>query len=227
MDHVHDQPDPDSMAADEQRIASLLRAVEVEAPRALHQQVAMLVAPSAPRRRRRRRAVFKLSAATATAAAVVAAIVLSAKPGAPTALRTSQVALERPSRPAPRGLVATGTNIAFPQWASRGWPAAGSRSDHIGGRTVTTEIYTAYDNHRAPGPDATLGYAIVSGGPLDYGATGRLTTRAGVRYWLARADGANIVAWVQAGHTCLIASRSTLAAELLTLAVAEHDVSPA
>jgi len=57
--------------------------------------------------------------------------------------------------------------------------------------------------------------------------TGRLTTRAGVRYWLARADGANIVAWVQAGHTCLIASSSTPVAELLTLAVAEHDVSPA
>jgi hypothetical protein len=226
MDHVHDQPDPDSAAADQQRIASLLRAVEVPAPRGLHEQVALLVAASAPRRRRRR-AAFTLGVAVAAAAVALAAIVLSATPGAPTALRISQVALERASRPAPRGLVAAGTNIAFPPWASRGWPAAGSRSDHIGGRTVTTEVYTAYDNHRAPGPDVTLGYAIVSGGPLAYGTAGRLTTRAGVRYWLARASGANIVAWVQAGHTCVIASRSTPASELLTLALAEHGVSRA
>jgi hypothetical protein len=224
MDHVPHQPDPNSAAADEQRIALLLRAAEVAAPRELHEQVATLVARSAPRRRRR--AAFTLGAAVAAAAAA-AAIVLPATPGAPTALRISQVALERASRPAPRGLVAAGTNIVFPQWASRGWPAAGTRSDHVDGRTVTTEVYTAYDNPEAPGPDVTLGYAIVSGAPLDYGATGRLTTRTGVRYWLAHAGGANIVVWEQAGHTCVIASRSTPATELLKLAVAEHDVSRA
>jgi hypothetical protein len=224
MDRVPDQPDFDSPATDEQRIASLIGAIEAAAPRRLHEHVTMLVAPSAPRRRRRH-AVFALGTAIATA--VAAAIVLSAAPGTPTALRISQVALERASRPAPRGLVAAGTNIAFPQWASRGWPTAGARSERVGGRTVTTEVYTAYDHPRANGADVTIGYAIVSGGPLDHGATGRAATRAGVRYWLAHAGDANIVAWVQAGHTCVIASRSAPANELLTLAIAEHDVSRA
>jgi len=136
MDHVPDQPDSDHAPADELRIASLLRAAEQAAPRGLHEQVATLVANAAPRRRRR--AALTLGGAIATAAVALAAIVLSATPGAPTALRISKVALERASRPVPRGLVAAGTNIAFPQWSVRGWPAAGTRSDRIDGRTVTT-----------------------------------------------------------------------------------------
>jgi hypothetical protein len=215
MNHVPDQPDQERAAADEQRIGALLHAVEASAPAALHARIAAL---GAEPRRRRFPLVLALSGSLA-AAAVVIALALSGGPAAPTALRVSQIALERPTGPAPQALIAGGTSIAFPQWSARGWPSRGARSSRLDGRTVTTEYYDSYGG-------GTLGYSIVAGAALHWGTGGRLISRSGVRYWLASVDGAEVLAWVQAGHTCVLASRSAPVATLLELAVAEHSASP-
>jgi hypothetical protein len=109
--------------------------------------------------------------------------------------------------------------ITFPRWSSRGWPSRGTRSDRLGGRTVTTEFYRSYAN-------GTLGYAIVSGAPLRWGAGGQQVTSGGTPYLLISSAGAQVVAWVQDGHTCVLASRSAPAAMLLALAVAEKRAAP-
>jgi hypothetical protein len=215
MSYVPNQPDQDRAAADEQRMDALLRAVEAPAPAALQARISALAAE--PRRER-----FTLALALSgslAAAAVVIALALSGGSAAPTALRVSQIALERASGPPPQALVAAGTSIAFPQWSARGWPSSGARSDRLDGRTVTTEYYDSYGG-------GTLGYSIVAGAALDWGTGGRLVNHSRVHYWLSAADGAQVVAWVQAGHTCVLASRSASAATLLALAVAEHGASP-
>jgi hypothetical protein len=215
MSYVPDQPDQERAAADEQRMGALLHAVDAPAPAALQARVAALAAE--PRRER-----FTLALAlsgSVAAAAVVIALALSGGPAAPTAQRVSEIALERASGPAPQALVAAGTSIAFPHWSARGWPSSGARSDRLDGRRVTTEYYDSYGG-------GTLGYSIVAGAVLDWGTGGRLVSRSGVRYWLSAAAGARVVAWRQAGHTCVLASRSASAATLLALAVAEHGASP-
>ena len=214
-------------AADEQRIGALLRAVEAPAPAALHQRIAAITAghlasaTGGPARRRRRRA-SSFAFAGAFAAAVALAIVLVAGTGsaAPTALAASRLALERPTAGAPRTLVAAGTTIAFPHWSARGWSSAGTRSDPLGGRTVTTEFYRSWDA-------GTLGYAIVSGAAAALGRRRARRSRAGADYRVMSAGGAQIVTWVQAGHTCVLASRTASAATLVALAVAQDRSSPA
>jgi len=149
----------------------------------------------------------------------VLALVLKGGPAPPTVLRVSTVALARATGPAPRSLVAAGTSIAFPQWSARGWPTRGARRDSLDGRTVTTEFYSSYRN-------GMLGYAIVSGAPLKLGAGWHAVTLSATRYELTSAAGAQVVAWVQDGHTCVLASRTASAATLLALAVAQDGGAP-
>jgi hypothetical protein len=214
MSSMPEDPERDPVAADERRIGELLHAAQVPAPAPLHRRIGELAGARAPRARRTRRPLVGL--AGGFAAGIVLAIVLgsaaSSKP--PTLLRVSQVALDRASGPAPRSLHAAGTAIAFPQWSSRGWPSAGTRSDRVGGRTVTTEFYSSNATGR-------LGYSIVSGAPLRWGAGERVVAREGYSYRLVSHAGATIVAWVQSGHTCVLVSRTAPAAALLALAVAE------
>ena len=153
-------------------------------------------------------------------AAIAAVVVVLAVGGtsAPTALRTAELALARPSANAPQRLVATGTNIAFPDWAARGWPSSGVRRDRLGGRVVTTEFFSSYAS-------GTVGYAIVSGAPLAFGAGGSTVVRSHENYRLMRSRGAQVVAWVQQGHTCVLASRTATAATLLRLAVAQEGTA--
>ena len=211
MTSMPEQPDLDRALADQERMRALLRAVEAPAPAALHQRIAELAAPRPVRRRRRYRPALALAGGFALGIVLVFAFGGASEP--PSAVRISTVALERPTGPAPRTLIAAGTTIVFPHWSSRGWPSRGVRRDRVGGRSVTTEFYSSY-------PDGTVGYAIVAGTPLPWGASGRIVTRGGRRYLLARYGGAQIVTWVQDGHTCVLASRSAPAAMLLALAVA-------
>ena len=141
-------------------------------------------------------------------------------PTATTVVRVSKVALARPTANAPVTLVAAGTTIAFPNWAHRGWPSTGLRSDRLGGRAVTTEFYRSYEA-------GTLGYAIVSGAPLDWGGAGSSVVLSGEHYVLIRSGGAQLVSWVQQGHTCVLASRTASAKTLLALAVAQERGVPA
>ena len=220
MDSMSEYPDREGVAADEQRIAALLRAVEAPAPAVLHQRIAALNAGSRARWRRPRAPALGFAGAFAAAAAALAIVLVAgAGSAAPSALAASRLALAQPTAPTPAVLVAAGTTIAFPHWADRGWPSAGTRSDTLDGRRVTTEFYRSYDA-------GTLGYAIVSGSPLKWGAGGRVVSRHGGDYRVISSGGAQIVTWVQDGHTCVIASRTASAATMVRLAVSQDRSSP-
>jgi hypothetical protein len=210
-------PDHAEIAAAQERIAALLRSVEQPAPPALHARIEALTAGRVTRTRRPS-PVFGLAGVCA-AALVIVLVLVGGSVTPPTAFAAASVALKSPTGPAPGSLVAAGTTIAFPQWSARGWPSSGTRSDSLGGRTVTVEFYRSW----AAG---TLGYAIVSGAPLHWGAGGHAVARGGSSYWLTgREGGAQIVAWVQDGHTCVLASRTASSTELLALAVAQDRPS--
>jgi hypothetical protein len=153
-------------------------------------------------------------------AAIAAVVVVLAVGGtsAPTVLRTAALALAQPRANAPARLVASGTNIVFPDWAARGWPSSGLRRDRLGGRVVTTEFFRRYAS-------GTVGYAIVSGAPLRFGGGGVTVMRSREQYRLMSTGGARVVAWVQEGHTCVLASRTASDATLLKLAVAQEGTA--
>ena len=224
MGQMPEEPETGRQAADEQRIAALLHAVESPAPDTLYAFTNQLIEGSQtqPRsvRRRRRVIIIDSVALAAAAVAVVVALIFAAGTSPPTALRTARIALASATGPAPHALVASGTRIAFPDWTPLGWPTSGARSDRLGGRTVTTEYYRAY---MAAG---AVGYSIISGAPVQWGENGRTVTRAHGDYMLLTSGGAHIVAWVQGGHTCIIASRTASDATLLSLA-ADQDGGPA
>lgn len=216
MGEMADLPDQDVTNADAERISALLRAVEAPAPAGLQRRIAA--------RNQRRQPWWRTapaialgvsSAATAACVALVLAITSGGGAAAPTVVRAVTLALARPSQPASANRVAAGTAISFPNWRSRGWPATGSRRDHLDGRTVTTAYYRSYDV-------GTLGYSIVAGTPIAWGAAGTTTLRGGERYGLLAQNGAHIVTWVEDGHTCVLASRSAPPAELLALAIAQE-----
>ncbi len=106
------------------------------------------------------------------AAAVVVVLVLvltggGSAPSAPTVLQASGAGLRTATGAAPAEnprtphlLAASAAGIAYPYWGGRlGWQAVGTRTDTVGGRTVTTVFYT---NSRA----GRIGYSIVSGAAL-------------------------------------------------------------
>lgn len=214
---MSDHFDSDRVNADEQRVRALLGAVDAPAPGPLRARIAELNA-APPSRRRLRLPALAFGGAFATAAAAAAlVVVLTAGTSAPTALRTAAIALAQPRGSAPARLVATGTQIAFPDWTAAGWPSAGVRHDKLGGRSVTTEFYRARSS--------TIGYSIVSGSALRWGSGGHTVLRSHAEYRLLRAGGARIVAWVQDGHTCVIASRSAPGATLLSLAIEQDSTA--
>src|ERR1700733_1482999 len=100
MGEMGEVPNRDQIAADEARIGSLLRAVEVPAPVGLTRAI---VARSAPRRSRRVPA-FALTFATACAAAAVA-LVLAPGPAAPNVVGAARVALAAPTAGVPATLI--------------------------------------------------------------------------------------------------------------------------
>ena len=213
MEPMSEQPDRERIVADEERIGALLRAVEAPAPAALHARIA---ARNAPRSAWRLPIpALGMAIAGAAAGAAVALIIVLGSGGttAPTVLRVSQVALAAPTASAPHTLIAKGTSIRFPDWSARGLPSVGVRNEQLGGRAVTAEFYRSASA-------GTLGYAIVSGAPLSDGG-GSPVFWHGESYDLISSGGMPLVAWVQDGHTCVIASRSAPAATLLELAEAE------
>jgi hypothetical protein len=224
MAPMSEDPDRDPASADERRIRELLAAAQPPAPTALQARIAELNAAATPPRRGLRAPRLRLPAARPTlalagacAAAVVAVVAVSLSGGGapPTTLRTAELALAPMQAPAPPRLAASGTSIVFPDWSARGWPSAGMRRDRLDGRIVTTELYRSYDS-------ATIGYAIVSGGALRWGSgAGRTVATSDGSYRVSGSSTRHIVAWVQEGHTCVLASRTVPVADLLVLAEQE------
>ena len=220
MTSMSEQPDRDRIAADEQLLAALLAGVEGPAPSALRREI--IERNAAPRRRLRRMPTLALGlagAASAACAALVIALTSSGMTTPPTVASAALVALRTPTSHPPQGLTATGTTILFPDWTAIGWPSSGVRRERLGGRAVTVEFYRS-------STAGTVGYAIVSGPQLGWGAPARLRSRHGEPYALISVGGALVVTWVQDGHSCMLASRTTPAAALVALAVAEERGTP-
>src|SRR4029077_21276958 len=76
-------------------------------------------------------------AASAACVVLILALTSGGAGAAPTVLRASLVALERPTAAAPHSLTAAGTRIAFPDWSARGWPSSGPRRDPLRRRART------------------------------------------------------------------------------------------
>jgi hypothetical protein len=188
-------PELTAALREQQRAVTMLRALDEPAPAALHARVREMTDGSATSRPapRWRRSLF-LPAATALAVAVAAVVVLAGGSGssAPTVPQTAHLALAAATSPAPAEDTAHRNQlrlrvggIAFPYYGRTSrWEATGARTDTLGGRRVVTVFYTAR-GHR-------VGYAIVDGAPLAVSGGKRLT-EGGVKYWLQRAHGAQLI----------------------------------
>jgi hypothetical protein len=199
----------------------------VRAPAALRQSIERLADEAQARRRPWSAPRVRLAAAGALAAAIVAlaAVTLgsssspTARPGAPTVLAASHLALLPATLTAPAestdhaGLLERSVEgVAFPYWGGQpGWRASGVRTDRLGAHTITTVFYGDQQGRR-------IGYAIVAGTALPAPATGVVVERDGVHYRLLESGGAQIVTWRAAGHTCILAGRGVAAGTLLRLA---------
>ncbi len=213
----------------ETQLVEQIRAIDVTAPDSLHRSVETLVQERTRRRAGRRRGArvparwpqrfAALGGLAAVIAAVLAVALSSGGGGKLTLQRTSALALSAATRPAPpespnnhAQLQIAVDGVAFPYWENHlGWRATGTRSDRLGGRSVTTVFYTNWHGQR-------LGYAIVSGSAPVHPGGGSVAWRGGTPYRLLRAGGVQIVTWMRDGHLCVIAARGVPGGTLLHLA---------
>lgn len=219
--------EPENTPAERTALAHIRKLDAVHAPAALRQSIEQLANDAGARRRRWSAPRVRLVAAGTLAAGIIAlaAIVLgagsspTARPGAPTVLTASRLALLPATSTAPAespsdaGLLERSVEgVAYPYWGGQpGWQASGARTDRLGAHTITTVFYSDRQGRR-------IGYAIVAGAALPIPATGTLIERGGVRYGLLDAGAVRIVTWRAAGHTCILAGRGVAAGTLLRLA---------
>ena len=222
----------------EAELVEFVRAIDVRAPASLHASVQALVDASAERRpslpQRARNAfvrafgsVPRVAAATGALAVLALALVLalggSGGTGGPSLPQTAALTTLPATAGAPAKshtgrpeLTAAVDGVAFPYWEDAlGWRATGTRTDRIGGRTVTTVFYA---NHAG----SQVGYAIVGGLPAPHVAGGQLTWRGATPYRVLQVNGATVVTWPRDGRMCVLAGRGVDPATLLHLA-AWHD----
>ncbi len=197
----------------------MLHSSDVRAPQELHRRVDAMVAE---RRSRRRPPAGALAGAAALIAVAAALLILfgpgSSSPG-PDVSQTAALTQLAPTAGSPAesaghpGQLALAVDgVAFPYWeGGQGWHATGARTDHIGGRGVTTVFYANSAGQR-------IGYAIVGGAPAPK-VSGRVVLRSGdTSYHLLTEQGSHTVAWLRDGHLCVLAGRGVSAATLLRLA---------
>lgn len=228
MDVHDDTPMTDQELAEAERGRALVAAAMADpqtfAPASLREAIERERAKaSAPRQRRPvggRLRGWALGGAGALAVAVVAlVIVLGGGDGGgsrsgPSVVQIAAIGRLPATSPAPVSTKGTSPSqarlayavdgLAFPDWDEAfDWPASGRRSDRVGGRTVATVFYRGRKG-------AVLGYSIVAGEPLAELPAGRDVMRGGHPYRVIHADGRTTVTWVEAGHTCVIDSPSTV-----------------
>lgn len=174
----------------------------------------------------RRLRTVSLTIAGGAALAAAAAIVIVAAPGGrgPSTLRLpAYVAFAaRPATmaaPAKRPgdgdqLAISVDGMAFPDWEHRyGWRAVGARADQLRAHAVTTVFYADANGTR-------IGYSIVATPPppLTWPRHSVIVSRAHVRYWLETIGGEHVIAWMHAGHRCILSGRGVSSQVLLALA---------
>jgi hypothetical protein len=219
----------DRYPPNEAELVEFVRSIDVKAPESLHREVQAMVEGSRAGRRPRARSsprrfglAPRLAAAGGLAAAIAAlAVALLAGGGSSPILsqgETAAVSLRPATQTAPResqtnhmALAAAVDGVAFPYWEGNlGWRSVGSRTDHIGGRTLRTVFYAAH-GHR-------IGYTIVSGSPAPRSSGGVVRWHGGTSYRLLVANGVPVVMWLRDGHMCVVSGRGVSSATLLRLA---------
>ena len=205
-----------------ERIGAAIRAAAagVEAPDALRARIA---AGRAGRGARHRAWPWALAAMAVAALAVALVVALPSSPGGPTPADAAAAALRAPTRPAPpvdaadpRFVEASVEGVRFPNYAyDTSWRAVGARADVLHGRSARTVVYAR--------GDVRVGYAIVAGPPLPVSAGWSRVDAAGTPVWVARRDGALVVAWERGGHTCVLASRAATLPQILGFVAGRGD----
>lgn len=196
-------------AYDEIGAAIAARTQDVRAPEELRARIG--------RTRARRSRTTRVGAA-ALAAAVLAAILVFAGGAGPSVQDVAVAALNAPTQAAPpidRGddsrLDLQVDGLAFPSLERRwDWEAIGARQDEVGGRSAVTVIYRKGERG--------VHYTIVEGDPLPRPDGARVVRSDGTTFAITREAGARVVSWELAGHTCVLASQTLDAAELIRLA---------
>jgi hypothetical protein len=249
---VAESPELTAELNDQRRAVAIVRSLErVEAPALLRRSTELAAAgdlaatgtarsasegaPTAqtPRRERDRgqrrslRRPPRLAAAGALAAAVAVVLVLALTGGgsasAPTVLQASSAGLRAATQAAPvesphnpHLLAVSAAGISYPYWAGKlGWSTVGARTDTIAGRTVTTVFYS---DHRG----RQIGYSIVSGDALAIPTGSAVVKRHGISFHVVNHDHPTVIAWHEAGHTCILTARAVDATMLVRLAAWER-----
>lgn len=204
----------------EPELVEMLHRSDVRAPAELHSRVGAMVAERSSRRRRPSPPMLAGAAALVAVLAVLLILLLpgSSAPG-PDVSETAALTGLAPTAGAPAEsagrpgqLVLAVDGIPFPYWdGTLGWRAAGARTDHIGGRAVTTVFYANSAGRR-------IGYAIVAGTPAPKLGGGVVLWSGDTSYHLLSEQGSHTVAWLREGHLCVLAGRGVSAATLLRLA---------
>ncbi len=238
MSDPHTSTPPGQAEHEHERVAELLRAVDVRAPARLHQQVQEMVGAkrgvdakrgsgakhgSSPTRDLLSRRLKPTLAAMAIAVIAGAAVALftgtrtqqsplSMRTASALTLRAATLAAPPESRTHGGQLAMAVNDIAFPYWKDRfGWRSTGARADTIGGRKVTTVFYAGAGGSR-------IGYAIVAGLPAPSTTGGTVSWQRGVPYRLLRESGLPVVTWQRNGRLCVLSGRGVNSATLLALA---------
>jgi hypothetical protein len=249
---VAQSPELTAELNDQRRAVAIVRSLErVEAPALLRRSTELAAAgdvastgavrsvsgaaaaAQTPRRERNHgslRALHRpsrLAAAGALAGAVAVVLVLVLTSGgsasAPTVLQASSAGLRAATQAAPvesphnpHLLAVSAAGISYPYWGGRlGWSAAGARTDTVGGRTVTTVFYGNRHGRQ-------IGYSIVSGSALPIPAGSAVVQRQGIDFHVVSHAHPTVVAWHEAGHTCILTARGVDAATLVRLAAWER-----
>jgi hypothetical protein len=217
----------------ESELVEFVRTIDVRAPEELHRRVESLIAARSSGARRRRSPVgafgggrsglgMRLAGAGALAAVAAVAIAAGLTGGSSSGLtvrQASTLTLLGATAPAPAEapgnhamLAASVEGVSFPYWEEHfGWRSTGARSDHVGGRSVTTVFYQDSGGRR-------LGYAIVAGTPAPRLSGGAIAWRGGVPYRLLDENGAHVISWLRGGHLCVVSGRGVDSTTLLRLA---------
>jgi hypothetical protein len=231
---VSEPPNRKGRPHTEDELIELVRSSDVRAPDTLHNAVHALIASRtgahmwrlALRRCERlargvaieRRGLGIAFVVLTATLALLVALVAGGRGGAFT-LREAAAATLRPattSAPARDGnnraeLTGAVDGVAFPYWGDRfGWRASGERTDRFAGHTIVTVFYI-------DGRGRRLGYAIV-GGTRPPALDGAVARRDRTSFHLVELAGAEAVAWLRAGHLCVVSGRELGGSTLLRLA---------
>jgi hypothetical protein len=209
-----DNPREEALA--EQGRAMVAAAVaQTFAPQSLRERLEADRARAARGRRRRGVLTAVLGAAALALAALL--IGLAAAPSgdeAPTVGAVVRLGDRPPAAPAPAAGARPGTlrasvgGVTFPDWRRLSWPATGTRTDDLAGRSTRTVFYRTVGGGRAA-------YTIVDGAPLDAPRGGTVRRVDDVDYRVVRDADETVVVWEEGGHTCVLSAPAAVPGDAL------------